>query len=70
MRARRPRYRVYDSGEWLRVPQRGVLVACCDCHLVHLVRARVTGGNRIAISARRMARNTGGIRAGMVRKKR
>lgn len=53
------------EGEWLRIPMRGHVDACCDCGLVHVINYRHVKGtlemqvyiDRRATSSRRRKRN-------------
>jgi hypothetical protein len=68
VRAKRPRYPAYGADQWLQIPRRGTLIACCDCHLTHLFRTRVKDG-RVEISARVLPRNTASLRRTRKRKR-
>ena len=64
------RYSELADGQWFAVARRGVLIACCWCGLVHRWKPRIVKGNRIELAAYRLPQNTGGVRAGMKRRKR
>jgi hypothetical protein len=41
------------------------LIACCDCGLVHLLKFKIRGGNKLSFQAWRRNRNTAQRRRGM-----
>lgn len=51
------RYRKEVAGRWFQPIQRGYLMACCDCALVHKMNFRVVGG-LVQIQAFRMVAAT------------
>ncbi len=57
LRPKDGKYTQRADGEWFHVATRGHLVACCDCGLVHLFKAKVVNG-RVMLSAARSPKHT------------
>lgn len=56
------RYKIRMDREWFHIPRQGHLLGCCDCGLVHLIKARLRNW-KIEIQATRMPRHTAGMRS-------
>lgn len=61
---KRAAYDPVGDGQWFGVPKRGEEISCCDCGLVHHVKASKRRG-RIGLRFWRLSAQTGGIRKGM-----
>jgi hypothetical protein len=59
------RYKQRLDGEWVVWPGGLHLVACCDCGLVHLMRARTLKNGTIEVQATRLNRHTAARRREM-----
>lgn len=56
-------YKQRYNGDWIEIAAEGHKIACCDCSLVHLVKARVRKG-RVEIVTWRDNRATANRRRG------
>jgi hypothetical protein len=55
-------YEQVNDGDWMHLPRTGMLLACCDCSLVHDLAVRVDARNRIWIKVKRHNRSTAALR--------
>ncbi len=55
-------YEAVHDGEWMHLPRHGLHLACCDCHLVHDLMAKVDKNGRILIRVKRHNRATAALR--------
>ncbi len=55
-------YESVQDGDWMYLPRRGLHLACCDCHLVHDLTAKVDERGRIWVRVSRLNRATAALR--------
>lgn len=64
------RYGDIESGDWVHFPRGGILIACCDCDLVHELRPKVLANGRVMVKVIRNDRSTSALRRAAKKPKR
>jgi hypothetical protein len=55
------KYQPVKDGDWMHLPRAGMLLACCDCALIHDIAVKVVNG-KIYLRVKRHERATAAMR--------